>query len=208
MHILKSKLSVILLVALLTASIGITIIPIQAHTPAWQITTFAYISAAPNPVGVGQQTNIVFWLDTVIQGAGITNNIRYQNYNLTIIAPDGTRTEKIFPTITDTTSSQYYQFTPDKVGTYQLHFNFPGQVYNYGGAYQNDTYTPSSASTTLTVQETPVTGLPAIPLPTEYWSDQSLAKTISESGSAQTGYQVQQHLTSGRKAVSHRQAHT
>jgi hypothetical protein len=170
MHTLKSKLSVILLVAILTASVGITILPIQAHTPAWQITTFAYITAAPNPVGVGQQTNIVFWLDTVIQGAGITNSIRFQNYNLTIVAPDGHKTEKIFPTITDTTSSQYYQFTPDQVGTYQLYFNFPGQVYNFGGAYQNDTYTPSSASTTLTVQETPVTGLPAIPLPTEYWS--------------------------------------
>lgn len=173
MHTQKSKLSVILIVALLVTSIGITVIPAQAHTPAWQITTFAYISAAPNPVGVGQQTNIVFWLDTVIQGAGITNNIRFQNFNLTIVSPDGHKTEKIYPTVTDTTSSQYYQFTPDQVGTYQLYFNFPGQVYQFGtagGAYNNDTYTPSSASTTLTVQQTAVTGLSAIPLPTEYWS--------------------------------------
>jgi hypothetical protein len=173
MQMLKSKLSVILIVALLVGSIGISVIPAQAHTPAWQITTFAYISAAPNPVGVGQTTNIVFWLDTVIQGAGITNNIRFQNYNLTIVAPDGTKTEKIYPTVTDTTSSQYYQFTPSQVGTYNLYFNFPGQVYQFGtagGAYNNDTYTPSSASATLTVQQTAVTGLPAIPLPTEYWS--------------------------------------
>ena len=173
MHTQKSKLSVILIVALLVTSIGITVIPAQAHTPAWQITTFAYISAAPNPVGVGQTTNIVFWLDTVIQGAGITNNIRFQNYNLTIVAPDGQKTEKIYPTVTDTTSSQYYQFTPDQVGTYNLYFNFPGQVYQFGtagGVYNNDTYTPSSASATLTVQETAVTGLSAIPLPTEYWS--------------------------------------
>jgi hypothetical protein len=169
----KNKLSVILVVALLVASIGISMAPAMAHTPAWQITTFAYISAAPNPVGVGQTTNIVFWLDTVIQGAGIVNNIRFQNYNLTIIAPDGTKTEKIYPTVTDTTSSQYYQFTPTQVGTYNLYFNFPGQVYQFGtagGLYNNDTYTPASASTTLTVQEQPVTGLSAIPLPTEYWA--------------------------------------
>lgn len=172
MQLYKKQTITVLIVAVLAASIGLSILPpdASAHTPPWEITTFAYISAAPNPVGVGQQTNIVFWLDTVIQGAGITNNIRFRNYNLTIVAPDGTRTEKIFPTITDTTSSQYYQFTPDQVGTYNLYFNFPGQVYDYGGQYQNDTYTASSASTTLTVQETPVTGLPAIPLPTEYWS--------------------------------------
>jgi hypothetical protein len=173
MQLLKNKLLVILVVAILAASVAISMAPTQAHTPAWQITTFAYISAAPNPVGVGQQTNIVFWLDTVIQGAGIVNNIRFQNYNLTIIAPDGTRTEKIFPTVTDTTSSQYYPFTPTQVGTYQLYFNFPGQVYQFGtagGLYNNDTYTPSSASTTLTVQEQPVTGLSAIPLPSEYWA--------------------------------------
>ena len=172
MQLLKKQTLTILIVAILAASISLTMLPpdTAAHTPAWTITTFAYISAAPNPVGVGQQTNIVFWLDTVIQGAGITNNIRFKNYNLTIIAPDGARTEKIFATITDTTSSQYYQFTPDQVGTYNLYFNFPGQVYDYGGAYNNDTYPASSASTTLTVQETPVTGLPAIPLPTEYWA--------------------------------------
>jgi len=170
MQMLKSKLAVILIVATLVASIGISLTPTQAHTPAWQITTFAYITATPNPVGVGQTTNIVFWLDTVIQGAGITNNIRFQNYNLTIVAPDGTKTEKLFPTVTDTTSSQFYQFTPTQTGTYNLYFNFPGQTYNYGGAYQDDYYTPSSASATLTVQSEPVTGLSAIPLPTEYWA--------------------------------------
>ena len=134
MKLLTNKIAAIIVIALLAASIGLSIAPnTQAHTPAWQITTFAYISAAPNPIGVGQQTNIVFWLDTVIQGAGITNNIRFQNYNLTIVAPDGTKTEKIYPTVVDTTSSQYYQFTPDQVGTYNLYFDFPGQVYNYGG---------------------------------------------------------------------------
>ncbi len=174
MKLLTNKIAAIIVIALLAASIGLSIAPnTQAHTPAWQITTFAYISAAPNPIGVGQQSNIVFWLDTVIQGAGITNNIRFQNYNLTIVAPDGTKTEKIYPTVTDTTSSQYFQFTPDQVGTYNLYFNFPGQVYQFGtagGQYNNDTYTASSASATLTVQQEPVAGLSAIPLPTEYWA--------------------------------------
>jgi len=67
------------------------------------------------------------------------------------------------------------------VGTYTLNFTFPGQEFNqydhptidaYGNPEQliNDTYLPSSATTTLTVQQTAVTSPPTAPLPTQFWT--------------------------------------
>ena len=70
-----------------------------------------------------------------------------------------------------------YAFTPTAVGTYNLTFNFPGQVYGANGdgypasTLINDTYLPSSASTTLTVQSTPIPAATlALRLPTDYWT--------------------------------------
>ncbi len=143
---------------------------VKAHDPPWELPTHAYISVSPNPVGLGQEVLIIFWLDRTIQGTAITNDIRYRDYQLTITAPDGTTQTQKWDIIWDTTTSQYYPFTPTQTGTYTLNFTFPGQTYDYGGAYQNDIYLPSTASTTLTVQEDKIERLPDTPLPTEYWS--------------------------------------
>jgi outer membrane protein assembly factor BamB len=163
---------------LLISSIGASTILIPntiAHTPAWDIPTYAYIIAAPNPVGVGQKVNVIMWLDLTFQSAAFTNNYRWHNYNLTIVKPDGTTETTIYDICTDTTSAQYASFTPSQAGNYTLIFNFPGQAYNaYDHAindYVNDTYKASIATTTLTVQEEPIsTGISSYPLPSEYWA--------------------------------------
>jgi hypothetical protein len=154
----------------------------SAHTPAWNIPTYAYINASPNPVGTGQSVEVIMWLNLVIDGASLQNDVRFHNYQLTITAPDGTNTSQTFATISDPTSAQDYAFTPTQVGTYTLTFSFPGQVYTYTepvlnlftgfgpSAYYNDTYGASSASTTLTVQQTPIANYPTTPLPTQYWT--------------------------------------
>jgi hypothetical protein len=170
----------IFLMLLIVASM--MLIPsVSAHTPAWQIPTYAYIQPLPNPVGVGQSVNIIMWLDKVINGAMPTNDIRFQNYKLTITGPDGTVTTKTWATVVDTTSSQGYTFTPSKAGTYTLRFDFPEQTYTFTtpvgmfgppapSEFINDTYLPSSASTTLTVQQEPVGIYPTTPLPSAYWT--------------------------------------
>jgi len=151
----------------------------NAHTPEWEIPTFAYINVAPNPIGVGQQAFVLMWLDkTFGSDPMLTNNYRFHNYNLTIIKPDGSVETTIFDVAKDTTSSQGYAYTPDQVGTYNFIFSFPGQDYNqYPGAYNpnsayvGDTYLPSSTNTTLAVQQDPITDYPdSYPLPTEYWT--------------------------------------
>jgi outer membrane protein assembly factor BamB len=141
-----------------------------AHDPAWEIPTYAYINVSPTPIGVGQQATIVVWLGDTISGTSEVNSIRFHDYKLTITKPDGATETVTWDVVWDTTSSAYTLYTPDQVGMYTLNFSFPGQVYTWTGAYQNDTYLPSSSKTTLTVQEEPRSQIAPNPLPTEYWT--------------------------------------
>ena len=153
----------------------------SAHTPEWNIVTHAYVSAFPSPIGVGQTAYVDMWLDKVISGADLGNNIRFQNYQLTITAPDGTKQSQTFASVSDPTSNQVTSFTPTQTGIYTINFTFPGQTYTFTtpissffgppapSDYINDTYLASTASTTLTVQQTAIENYPTTPLPSEYW---------------------------------------
>ncbi|MEJ2240837.1 MAG: PQQ-binding-like beta-propeller repeat protein [Candidatus Bathyarchaeota archaeon] len=166
-----SKITTISLILILTFTTTFIALPLaNAHTPAWNIATFAFINIAPDPVGINQQVSVLIWLDKVISGASDLNDIRFHNYNLTITKPDGSVIETIYPVCEDTTSALFTSYVPDQIGTYIFNFDFPGQIYTWPGAYQNDTYMPSSASTTLTVQEEQITAITSYPLPTEYWT--------------------------------------
>ncbi len=177
----KSKNAIAILFAIfLTISMSASMILVpntSAHTPAWNIPTFAYINAAPNPIGVGQQVSVIMWLDkTFDPSIALSNDWRFHNYNLTIILPSGATEEHDFPTVQDTTSSQFYAYTPTVAGNYTFIFTFPGQKYNtYShdatSALVNDTYMPSTAKTTLTVQQDAIpAAISSYPLPTEYWT--------------------------------------
>jgi hypothetical protein len=182
MQITKKATASISIAIFLIISIGAStmLIPTtSAHSPPWQITTFAWVTATPNPVGLGQQMLIFGWLDTTINGVNLTNSVRFQNYQFTITNPDGTTLTQSFPVVSDPTSSQYFAFTPDQVGTYTVFFSFPGQVYNFGGAYQGDYYTPSNATTTFTVQQEAVPAFTEYPLPSAYWNRPINAENIA-----------------------------
>ena len=193
----KNKTLAITIALLLTISLGtsMTLLPnANAHAPAWQIPTQAFIVAVPDPIGVGQQVHVYMWLAEVYGAAGgttaatgtngstasaglLSNNYRFHNYKLTITAPDNTVTTQTFAVITDTTSSQYVVFTPTLVGTYTFNFSFPGQVYGENGnGYEKspligDTYMASSASAILVMQQDPIpAAITSYPLPQAYWS--------------------------------------
>jgi hypothetical protein len=146
------------------------------HVPPWEITTYAYISVAPNPVGVGQTAAIYMFLYNTFADEALTNDYRFHNFKLTITKPDGHIETQTWDYISDPTSSQSYFYTPDQPGTYTLKFDFPGQdvnaySYNPVSDYRDDTYLPSSASTTLTVQEEQIpSAITSYPLPKEYWT--------------------------------------
>jgi outer membrane protein assembly factor BamB len=175
----KSKIFAIPLILVLTFSATILALPIvSAHEPPWQIPTYAYITAAPDPVGVNQQITLVFWLDKYPPTAGGTTGDRWRDETIDITKPDGTK-ETLGPFISDPVGSGWTLYTPNQIGIYTFEFHFPGQVLSLYGPtgiagldspYINDTYMSSSATATLTVQEDPIPNPPVYPLPVEYWT--------------------------------------
>ena len=158
-----------------------TVIPIavlttaSAHTPPWNIPSFAYVAAQPSPVGVGQQVQVYMWVDAPMPSSAEGNDYRRHDYKLTITAPDGTTEVKTWPVIWDTTGVQYYAFTPDQVGTYTLLFEYPSQVFTWNATavrtWNGDTFMADSATTTVIVQQEPLSApVLSYPLPTEYWT--------------------------------------
>jgi outer membrane protein assembly factor BamB len=179
----KKTLSIVALLLMISTAIPLmTLQTANAHTPAWNIVSYAYISAAPSPVGVGQTVYVYTWVDIPIAGAVVTNNIRRHDYTLTITDPEGQNTTQHWDVIEDTTGIQAYSFTPTKIGSYTLTFNYAGQKHNWNtvntpglaaanALFENDTFLPAIVSRTLEVTEDPVPAITSsAPLPVEYWS--------------------------------------
>ena len=123
----NNKMLAITFAILLATSMAIAIgnIPtVRSHSPAWTFPSYAYCVPAPDPIGVGQKGAIVMWVDYPLPGALVTNDIRRHDYTLTITAPDGSVEKEHWDIVQDTTSIQYYQYTPSQVGTYILKFDY------------------------------------------------------------------------------------
>lgn len=174
--------TIVTLALLLTTALPlIALISIaNAHSPAWtNIPTFAYVVVAPSPVGVNQPVAITMWIDKVPPSAVGSAGDRWKGYSITITKPDGT-TESKGPFTSYAESTAFTSFTPTQVGTYTVKFTFPGQVaslYNPDngiagtpGDFINDTFLGSSATTTLSVQQDPITAVQDYGLPTSYWT--------------------------------------
>jgi hypothetical protein len=115
-----SKNASLVVTLILAVSMTIAIIPTQlvsAHTPAWQIPTYAFVAVAPNPVGVGQSIHVFMWLNVPHDAAAIANDYRFHNYQITVTSPDGQKSTTTYDTIQDTTSSQFLIMNFDKDAT-------------------------------------------------------------------------------------------
>ncbi len=179
---LKNKLFAIAIAIFLTAimTTSIALIPTtNAHSPPWTFVSYAYIVAAPNPVGIGQTAAIVMWIDAPLPGATITNDIRRHDYSLIITKPDGTTQTQSWDVINDPTGVEYFQYTPDQLGNYTFKFSYPGQNYTFTSAtspgadanYLGDVWLGASNTINLVVQQDPIpAATDSYPLPTQYWS--------------------------------------
>jgi hypothetical protein len=175
--------TVITLFLMFAIAISLIALPAaNAHDPPWEVETWAYISVAPNPVGVGQKVYVNMWVDMPLPGASVFNDVRRHNYELTITKPDDTVEKHTF-NLADTTGVQYYVFVPDQTGVYSFVFHYPEQVYTWNrantpdlsgsnAAFENDTFKEATSKTVqLTVQEEPIPdAISSYPLPTEYWT--------------------------------------
>ena len=125
----KKQVSAAIAFALmLTIAATIGALPIvSAHTPAWNVATFAFISVWPNPIGVGQTVNINMWLDKVPPTAFWIYGDKWYNFKIEVTKPDGT-VDTLGPFTSDDIGGYHISYTPDTVGTYYVQFFFPGQT--------------------------------------------------------------------------------
>jgi outer membrane protein assembly factor BamB len=159
----------------LIISMAITLFALPNFATAQTVTkftTYPFVEAIPNPVGVGQRTLINFGLLNYLNVDGDGWNV-----TLTITAPDGT--VETIDRKTWSTGTVGYSFTPETNGTYILQTHFEETSYNYTAfSYVTFTYTTvyglylasESAEYKLVVQNDAVPYYPGQALPSEYWS--------------------------------------
>ena len=124
-------------------------------------TSYPYIGATPNPVGVGQETLLHLGI-TQQHSGGV--GYGWEGLTVTVTRPDG-QTETLGPFMTDSTGGTGTVYVPTMAGNYTLVTNYPKQTYN------DLTYTESKSDPlTLVVQEEPIKFYPTHPLPAEYWT--------------------------------------
>ena len=151
----------------------------SAHTPPISIQTYAYISAQPDPIGIGQSLYLGFWIDKVPPTAYQQYGDRWQNFTVTVTKPDKT-TQTLGPFTSDDTGGSHDIFVPDTTGNYSFVFHFSGQTLAgnnpspiIGSEYPifiGDYFEPSTSSpVTVQVQQQQVTALPSTSLPAGYW---------------------------------------
>ncbi|MCX8151143.1 MAG: hypothetical protein N3D85_06550 [Candidatus Bathyarchaeota archaeon] len=151
----------------------------SASDPPISIPTYAYFAVSPNPVGINQQVFLVMWLHMAPPTAAGNTGDRWRGFTVTVTKPDGT-TQTLGPFDSDPTGSIFTLYTPNQLGQYTFLFRYPGQVLSLyhptnglpgsTSVYVGDTFLPSTASATLTVQQTPVNPVEEYPLPTNYWT--------------------------------------
>ncbi len=173
----KKQTLAILSVLLLTSMISTVLmsVPPADAQSSGEMKSYAFVTVAPNPIGVNQQVYVSMWVDIPVFGATEANNIRRHNYKLIITDPDGVTETKKWDVIADTTGVQSTSFTPTKIGSYTLTFEYPEQIYTWNSTATEQRwyglkYLAANATTTLTVQQEPVNPTPGTPLPDEYWS--------------------------------------
>ena len=173
-----SKNEAIAIILLLTLS-AFAIVPLsQAKTVDYTITTYAYLQASPNPVGIGQTINLAMWIDKVPPTAGGNYGDRWVGFTIKVTLPDGT-TANIGPFTSDAAGGAPAQYVPTQLGNYTFVLSFPGETLTgstgtgvmtpttaaIGNVYASST----SAPAVITVQQDPVGTIPENPIPTDYW---------------------------------------
>jgi outer membrane protein assembly factor BamB len=158
---------------ILAFTISIFALPGAVTAIAGENTTYPFVDAIPNPVGINQRCLINFGLLNYLSIDGDGWNV-----TLTITDPSGHATT--VTRMTWSTGTVGYSFVPTVAGNYTLKCTFPRTTYN------NVNYSASETPDyLLVVQQNPVPSYPGQSMPTEYWSrpiDSQLREWWSVSG--------------------------
>ena len=158
------------MILILSATLFIAVTPLVSALRYFD--TFAYVIATPTPIGVGQTALVTYRVDQPMTGATVSTG-GFSGSSVTITRPDGT-TETKSDLPMDSTSSGWFSYTPDQIGTYYFQMHFPGQWANgssfFTGPYNDYFNADESELVPLVVQEDPIEGYDrSPPLPTEPW---------------------------------------
>ena len=176
-------LSIVLTTVLALSLTAVFLTPnASAHTPAWTVQTYAYVTASPSQWGIGsaEPMLIVFWINNIPPTAAGTTGDRWLGMTIDITDPSNTTTH-FGPFQSDPVGGAYMQYNPTVTGNYSVLFTFPTQNATLAGgtnvipagtpsALVNDTYLGSTATTTFEVTTTPVSYFQEAPLPVSYWT--------------------------------------
>ncbi len=177
----KTILFAVVISALLASSVFAVMPQTNAKNFSGVIATYAYLNAAPQPVGLNQTVYISMWIDKTPATANGYYGDRWQNFTIKLTTPSGT-TSTLGPYTSDAAGGAATTYVPTELGNYTMIFSFPGQTLTGGPGYPENNppiNNPSAvgnvygASTSATVSfevtSTPATITPENPLPTSYW---------------------------------------
>ncbi|MCL2359274.1 MAG: PQQ-like beta-propeller repeat protein [Nitrososphaerota archaeon] len=173
----KALTACIAALLIITVSASAFALPALARNPPVDVKTYAYVTASPNPAGVGEQVNLVFWLNLPPPSAAGNTGDRWSNFTVSVTRPDGT-IDNLGTFVSDPVGSAWTSYTPTELGVYNVTFRFGEQVLQRDGytgingtnsQYVGDKFLASSATTSFTVQEKPQSRWDYSPLPISYW---------------------------------------
>jgi hypothetical protein len=155
----KMRINSVALLLILAMASSLMILPeavAQTNVP-----TYAFISIAPDPIGLGQTLFVNFWINLPPPTGSYWNN-----FKVTVTKPDGKSQALSLGarSSSDAVGGSWSSYKPAAVGNYTFVFEFPGQT------IRNTNYQPSTSTrVTITVQEQQVETPLENPLPSGFW---------------------------------------
>ena len=167
MTISKGKTTTIAaaLLVILAMAISLFALPADNQYATAQVTTYPYIGAVPNPVGVNQE--VLLHIGEIHQLTSA--ELGWSGLTVTVTRPDNT-TETLGPYKTDSTGGTGDVYVPTMEGIYKFQTHFPAQnATDFWGA-ETEYAAGDSFILELVVQADPIPYYPPHALPTEYWT--------------------------------------
>ena len=102
----KTKIATIALISTIIFSVIIVSLP---TINAMDVPTYAFLAVSPNPIGVGQEAIVMFWLSLVPPTAAGSAGDRWENMIVEVTQPDGTK-ETLGPFKSDPVGSAWTSY--------------------------------------------------------------------------------------------------